>query len=290
MLLAVSALVLSLLQQIEEASHAEPPVFQVETLLNTAELLPPGPERGRILDAALRANAAVRDTESRAAFQIVAVRLLVKQDAPTARRLCRELESAPAVRCWMLVDEHEAVRRLSYIEDWHAEASLVLTSGTGARALLEKWEKKQRPPATPKKKQPGPGAEITRKMDRVDKDDIADTEKSRLLREVLEVSDAIEDITERLMHQGFITAWFAGHGEEGTAALAAVKLPKTFAEACRCEDGQCDSIAGRADCSSNIDFFVEYLAEQKIDPAILRIRHPSLAARALVVQLKEALK
>ena len=66
MLLAVSALVLSLLQQIEEASHAEPPVFQVETLLQTANLLPAGPERRSILDAAIRANAAVRDTESRA--------------------------------------------------------------------------------------------------------------------------------------------------------------------------------------------------------------------------------
>ena len=290
MLLAVSALVLSLLQQIEEASHAEPPVFQVETLLNTADLLPPGPERRRILDAAIRANSAVRDTESRAAFQTAVVRLLVKQDATTVARLCRELEGSPAVRCWILVDEREAVRRLSYIDEWHAEASIVLTSGTGARALLEKWEKKQRSPEPQKKKQAGPSADITRKMDRVDKDDVAEAEKSRLLREVLEASDSIEDIVERLMHQGFITAWFAGHGEEGTAALAAVKLHKTFAETCRCEDGQCDSIAGRADCSSNIDFFVEYLAEQKIDPAILRIRHPSLAARALVVQLKEALK
>lgn len=290
MLLAVSALVLSLLQQIEEASHAEPPVFQVETLLQTANLLPAGPERRSILDAAIRANTAVRDTESRAAFQTAVVRLLVKQDAPAAARLCRELEGPPSVRCWMLVDEQEAVRRLSYIAEWHAEASLVLTSGTGARALLEKWEKKQRPPAPPKKKEAGPKPEITRKMDRVDKDDVPDLEKSRLLREVMEESDAIEDITERLMHQGFITAWFAAHNEEGTSALAAVKLHKTFAETCRCEDGQCDSIAGRADCSDNIDFFVEYLAEQKIDPAILRIRHPSLAARALVVQLKEALK
>ena len=290
MLLAVSALVLSLLQQIEEASHAEPPIFQVETLLSTAALLPAGPERRAILDAALRANAAVRDTESRAALQTAVVRLLAKQDAPTAARLCRELEGAPAVRCWILVDEREAVRRLSYIDEWHAEASVVLTSGAGARGLLEKWEKKQRPPASPKKNQPGPNAEITRKMDRVERDDVADTEKSRLLREVLEASGAIEDIAERLMHQGFITAWFAAHGEEGTAALAAVKLHKTFAEACRCEDGQCDSIAGRAECSENIDFFVEYLAEQKIDPVVLRIRHPSLAARALVVQLKEALQ
>ena len=33
MLLATSVLVLTPLQQIEEAAHAEPPIFQVETLL-----------------------------------------------------------------------------------------------------------------------------------------------------------------------------------------------------------------------------------------------------------------
>ena len=50
------------------------------------------------------------------------------------------------------------------------------------------------------------------------------------------------------------------------------------------------SIEGRAGCSDNIDGFAQYLAEQKMYPASLRIRHPSLAARAPVFKLKEILK
>ena len=52
-----------------------------------------------------------------------------------------------------------------------------------------------------------------------------------------------------------ILVWFAANREEATASLTAAKLHKTFAEACKCEDAQCDSIEGRAGCSDNIDVF-----------------------------------
>ena len=64
-----------------------------------------------------------------------------------------------------------------------------------------------------------------------------------------------------------IAVWFAANGEEATASLTAAKLHKTFAEACKCEDAQCDSIEGRAGCSDNIDGVAQYLAEQKVDAA-----------------------
>lgn len=302
MMLAAAALVAGLLQQIEEASHAEPPVFQVETLLGTARLLAgedhAGERRGMI-QAAVRAMAAVRDEESRQLFLTEAAFLLAPQDRAEARRLCGEARLPGAIKCWLVIDPLAGLRLASYPKDYsEAEtqfrmaASQVLAEQDSKRAaeMLEKLEKQQREAPVVKPKLPGASPAIKAKMDRADRDDVADVEKSRLLREVLEESGSIEDVTDRMMHQAVITAWFAANREEGTATLAAAMLHETFAAACRCEDGQCDSVAGRADCSENIDTFVEYLAENQIDPAVLRIRHPSLAARVLVHQLKEMLK
>jgi hypothetical protein len=302
MLLATSALVLTLLQQIEEASHAEPPIFQVETLLATAKLLPAsgyGEPRREFIDNALRAITGVRDERSRYQFQTAAAHLLLAQAPAEASRLCREIPGRASIPCWSLVDPLEGVRAVAYAEEhseaeakFLLEASETLAAADKARAatLLGNLQKAAKKPAAKKAKRIPVSPAIAKKMERVDDDAVGDAERSRLLREVLDVSDSIEDIPERLTHQAAITAWFAGNREEATAALAAVKLHKTFAEACQCEDGQCDSIEGRAECSENIDFFAGYLSEQKIDPAVLRIRHPSLAARALVVKLKESLK
>jgi hypothetical protein len=291
MMIATSVLVMALLQQVEEASHAEPPIFQVETLLQTAELVS-GEERRRFVESALRANAAVRDGASREVYVIRAAHLLLKDDEAEAGRLCRGLTGSAGTRCWIPVDVLEAVRTLSYAGEFKSEASQVLAGRELERgaALLKKWREKMATPVGKRAKLAEAGPEIRRKMDRAEAKEVSEAERSRLLREVLEVSDSIEDPTDRLFHEAVIAAWFAENREEGTAALAAEKLHRTFAAVCRCEDGQCDSIAGRAECSENIGLFAEYLAEKKIDHAALRIRHPSLAARALVVRLKEALK
>mgnify|MGYP003331101909 CR=1 FL=1 len=119
---------------------------------------------------------------------------------------------------------------------------------------------------------------------------VTDAEKSLLFRRVIDISDDISDLTERMMHQGFIAAWYAAHGEEAVAARAAAMSHKTFDLACKCEDIQCDSLEERADCSDMIDTFAKHLHDNQVDYASLRIRHPSLAARTLIVKLKEALK
>jgi hypothetical protein len=301
MFLASSVLVLSLLQQIEEASHAEPPIFQVETLLSTARLLRPETypnQRRAFIESALRINAAIRDEPSRITIKTNAAHLLAVQDRAEARRLCREIPVREAVRCWILVDPLEGLGAMAFPQDHTADeakfllsASEILAAADTARAmeLMEKLAKRiaKKPPIKPKRTEVNPA--IKRRMDRADRDDISDIERSLLFREVLDESDTIEDITERLIHQGAIAVWFAANREEATASLTAAKLHRTFADACKCEDAQCDSIEGRADCSSNIDSFVWYLAEQKVDPTALRIRHPSLAAHALVHKLKEAL-
>jgi len=302
MILAASALVLTLLQQIEEASHAEPPIFQVQTLLATARLLPAstyGGPRRELIDHALRAITGVRDEASRFHFKTDAAHLLLQQNPEEAARLCREIPGRASISCWSLVDPLEGIRAIAYVEE-HTDAEgkfLIQASETIAASdreraskLLAEFQKISKKTEPKTAKRIPVSASIKKRMDRADEESVDDTERSRLFREVLEESDSIEDVTERLMHQAAITAWFAGNREEGTAALAAVKLHKTFADACRCEDAQCDSIEGRADCSENIDTFARYLFEQKIDPAVLRIRHPSLAARTLVVQLKESLQ
>lgn len=301
-MLPAAVLVLSLLQQIEEASHAEPPIFQVETLLATARLLPaetyPAPRR-EFIDNALRAISGVRGERSRYRFQTNAAHLLFTQAPAEATRLCREIPGRASVSCWSLVDPIEGIRAAAYAQE-HSEAEakflietseiLATADSVRAAALLGQLQQTGKSPDGKKPKRIPVSPAITKKRDRADDDAIGDAERSRLFREVLDESGSIEDVTERLAHQAAITAWFAGNREEATAALAAVKLHKTFADVCKCEDTHCDSIEGRAECSANIDFFVTYLAEQQIEPAVLRIRHPSLAARALVVKLKEALQ
>jgi hypothetical protein len=285
-MLAEAALVLALLDRIEQASHAEPPVFQIATLIETARLLPVKPfgdRRREFLEQARRISAAIRHEPSRAVFQIETAHLLHPQDPAEAARWCRQLRAEAAARCWEPIDPVEAVRALRAVE----------TDAEAAAAILKEWKKTAKPLVEQQRKEPkSPGVSeaIRTREARTERDDATDAEKSRLYREILELTETIENITERLTYEAAIAVWFAEHGEEAAGMLAADKLHRTFAHVCQCEDGLCDSIAGRAECSENIDFFVEYLADKKVDHAALRIRHPSVAARALVFQLKETLK
>ena len=202
MLLASSVLVLTLLQQIEEASHAAP-------LLGTSALLPaetyPG-ARGALIDNAHRAW-------SRGTFQTLAAHLLLIQAPTEATRLCREIPGRASIACWSLVDapEHSEAET-----KFPLDASEILATADAARA--GKLPKRM-----------AASRAITKKMDRADEDDVANAERSRLFREVFDESGSIEDGPERLAHRTAITAWFAGNREESTAALAAFKLRKTFA-------------------------------------------------------------
>lgn len=271
MLLETSALVLSLLQDIEAASHAEPPVFQMETLLETARLLPAGTygkQRREFLESAVRLNAGIHDEASRYLFLTEVALLLTTQDAEEAGRLCRQIPAESAKRCWEGVDPEEGKRLPA--------------------AAPQKQKPKAKEPEKPK--QARVPAALQAKMNRSEDESLPATTRSQLYREVLDESESIADPLERLMNQGYIAAWFAAQREEATAALAAAKLQKSFAEFCRCEDVQCDSVEGRADCSELVSDFVEYLAQKKIDPAVLAIRHPTVAARVLVYKLKEALR
>jgi len=328
MLLAATAL-LALLDQIEQAASAEPPLFQVETLLQAADALTDTAHRRRFLDGALAAISGLRHEPSRYAFQAGAARLMARDDFEEATRLCRQIPAAQKAksRCWVFLIDHSKGQRNLYEEALQDGAyylpSIVKIVDTRLMSLLMTEFPRRDPsyedlqllqqcakavaesnPALaeealallPKKlpEAPKPANDtlpvVKPLMDRADEESVTDAERSRLFRRVLDISDDIADINERMMHQGAIAACYAAHGEEAVGARAASMLHKTFELACKCEDIQCDSLEERADCSDSIDTFAEFLHEQQVDYAALRIRHPSLAARTLIVKLKEAVK
>jgi len=335
MLLAATAL-LALLDQIEQAASAEPPLFQVETLLQAADALTDSAHRRRFLDGALAAISGLRHEPSRYAFQAGAARLMARDDFEEATRLCRQIPAVHSAksRCWVFLIDHSKGQRKLYEEALQDGAyylpSIVKIVDTRLMSLLMTEFPRRDPsyadvqllqqcakavaasnpalaeealallpkklPEAPKRAPPKPKPAndtlpvVKPLMDRADEESVTDAERSRLFRRVLDISDDIADINERMMHQGAIAAWYAAHGEEAVGARAASMLHKTFELACKCEDIQCDSLEERADCSDSIDTFAEFLHEQQVDYAALRIRHPSLAARTLIVKLKEAVK
>jgi hypothetical protein len=337
MLLAATAL-LALLDQIEQAASAEPPLFQVETLLQAADALTDPTHRRRFLDGALGAMGGLRHEPSRYTYQAAAAKLMSRDDFEGAARLCRQIPAAQEAksRCWKFLIEssHSQEHRHLYEEALQDGAyllpSIVKFVDTRLMSLLMASFPRRNPsyedvqllqrcakavagwnpalaeealallpeklPDAPKRTPPKPAPVndalpiVKPLMDRADDESATDAERSRLFRRVLDISDDIANLTERMMHQGAIAAWYASHGEEAVAARAAAMLHKTFELACRCEDIQCDSLPDREDCSDSIDTFAAFLLDNKVDYTSLRIRHPSLAARTLIVKLKEALK
>jgi len=104
MLLAASAaLILRLIQQVEEAARAEPPLFQIETLLQTAELLPPntysGPRRELLIELG-QLLPTIRHAPSRYILTSRLAAAWAPQDRTEALRLCPEIPATAAAPCW----------------------------------------------------------------------------------------------------------------------------------------------------------------------------------------------
>lgn len=338
MLLAASAtLILRLLQQVEEAARAEPPLFQIETLLQTAELLPPKSfphPRREILIELGRLLPSIRHPESRYSLTARLAAAWATQDRAEALRQCPTIPAEAAAPCWdrlsqilpdrraiillglragalvpsaldlikaqpaegaeplfLLMRAYPTNPTLAQRQLLHSAALALATHNAGlaaeAQALLGP-PLPDPPPFKLAKPVPTPAA-ITQKMDLADADATSKPEISRLFREVLAAADDIPDIQDRMLHQAAIAIWFAENNEEATASNAASLLHATFAATCKCEDVQCDSLVGRRECSDNIDAFVKLLREKNVDPAVLRLRHPSVAARNALFALQEAL-
>ncbi|MFN0105549.1 MAG: hypothetical protein ACKV2U_26115 [Bryobacteraceae bacterium] len=100
-------------------------------------------------------------------------------------------------------------------------------------------------------------------------------ERSTRLLKVLDVTPRMQNLTRRLQLQTYLTAWFTAEGATGTATKAADFLNATLATQCH----------GEA-CLESIDSLVDFIVQNRIDPENLRVRHPSLAARLLLRELR----
>ncbi|MBI2687086.1 MAG: hypothetical protein HYX27_12285 [Acidobacteria bacterium] len=100
-------------------------------------------------------------------------------------------------------------------------------------------------------------------------------ERSTLLVKVLDATPAMKSLTRRLQLQSYLTAWFTSEGATGTATKAADFLNNTLSRHCHGEG-----------CLESVDGLVEFIVQNRIDPENLRVRHPSLAARLLLRELR----
>jgi hypothetical protein len=99
-------------------------------------------------------------------------------------------------------------------------------------------------------------------------------ERSTRLLKVLDATPGMRDFSRRLQLQTYLTAWFTAEGATGTATKAMELLNATL--------GQCKDET----CLESIDELVEFIVKNRIDPENLRVRHPSLAARLLLRELR----
>lgn len=100
-------------------------------------------------------------------------------------------------------------------------------------------------------------------------------ERSTRLLKVLDQTPRMKNLARRLQLQTYLTVWFTAEGATGAANKAADQLNHTLAS-------QCESEA----CLEQIDALVEFIVQNRIDPENLRVRHPSLAARLLLRELR----
>jgi len=103
-------------------------------------------------------------------------------------------------------------------------------------------------------------------------------ERSTRLLKALDATPRMNNYARRLQLQTYLTAWFTAEGATGTATKAADFLNATLA--------QCQSEA----CLESIDSLVDFIVKNRIDPENLRVRHPSLAARLLLRELRVQLR
>jgi hypothetical protein len=119
--------------------------------------------------------------------------------------------------------------------------------------------------------------------------DLTAAQAAALASEALPLTQQMKLGSERLVAQAILTRDAVLRGDDALAASAAKMLSDSFAGICHCETAACDSLEGREECSEMIDAFAEYLDEHQVTPEILRLYHPSLRARLLLLALKRLL-
>lgn len=110
-----------------------------------------------------------------------------------------------------------------------------------------------------------------------------------IAREALDLSEKLPLDEDRLVVQSMLTRRLYHYGDPTRAAAAARMLEESFAKLYDCESNACTAIRLQGNPGEPIADFAEYLLENNIRPADLGLRHPSLDARVLILDLDRAL-
>lgn len=132
-------------------------------------------------------------------------------------------------------------------------------------------------PAPPKEPERPDRAEELLRL--IEQSNLPPAEKSTHLVRVLELTQRTKDLTRRLQMQTQLAARFAAEGATGAATKALDLLHASLGARC---DGEA--------CLESVDALVDYIAANGIQPADLRVRDASLAARLLLRELREQAK
>jgi len=131
------------------------------------------------------------------------------------------------------------------------------------------------PPPEPEEAAEGPPPDRAEELFRSADDlGLPPGERSTRLTRVLDATPRMANYTRRLQLQAYLTEWFTAEGATGTATKAVEMLNTSLA---RCQDET---------CLESIDSLVDFIVKNRINPENLRVRHPSLAARLLLRELR----
>ncbi|MGC4048157.1 MAG: hypothetical protein QM757_00365 [Paludibaculum sp.] len=119
--------------------------------------------------------------------------------------------------------------------------------------------------------------------------DLSLPQKIALAYEALEVTPKIKAGDERLVSQSMLARRLYDYGDRTKAAVAAQMLAESFERFYDCETAACVAFTGDSSPGEVINDFAEYLRENKIRPEELGLRHKSLEARLLILDLQQSL-
>ncbi|QOY85302.1 hypothetical protein [Paludibaculum fermentans] len=172
-----------------------------------------------------------------------------------------------------------------------------------AAGTEEELEKKQvlgeeKPPteglATPERislaRKQTPAMQVEMLLEVMDGDkELSPPQRIALAYEALEVTPKIKAGDERLVSQSMLARRLYDYGDRGKAAVAAQMLAESFEKFYNCETAACVAFEGDSSPGEVINDFAEYLRENKIQPEDLGLRHKSLEARLLILDLQQSL-
>ncbi|MGJ5815074.1 hypothetical protein [Paludibaculum fermentans] len=173
-------------------------------------------------------------------------------------------------------------------------------AGAGTEEDLEKKQVlgEEKPPieglATPERialaRKQAPSMEVEMLLEVMDGEkELSMPQRIAIAYEALEVTPKIKAGDERLVSQSMLARRLYDYGDRAKAAVAAQMLAESFEKFYNCETAACVTFEGDSSPGEVINDFAEYLRENKIQPEDLGLRHKSLEARLLILDLQQSL-